>query len=143
MYNTWHIYGYGVCVDELEFSLEKLKSLISQAPKFEKELRKYFKKQKIHNPTKEDYLEYDDSSSGIAYILQRIINEAENIKLSIADDINDSWFLLLCPSLPWYNISKEESNLTEETAEFIINKYVSKLSGTTLKCNYCSVENGG
>lgn len=137
----WHVNGYGVCVDKLEFSLEKLKKLILQAPNFEKELEEYFKGREIINPTMENYFEYDeDNGSGIAYILQRTINEAENIELCIAEDHNEGWYLMLCPSYPWHNWSSEVRNLTEDALEMIIMKYISILSKQELIFGYYSVE---
>ena len=40
-YSTWSTNGYGVCVENLDFTLERLEELISRAPEFESELKKY------------------------------------------------------------------------------------------------------
>lgn len=146
MYNTWCVNGYGVRVDDLEFELKDVKKLISMAPKFKNEINRHFKDQGIKNPTLDDYLDYDEDYHGeIAYILKKTISEAENIEFSYAENSNNEWFLLLCPSYPWYEMSSEESNLTEEKVKSIIKKYVSVLTDKDLEndIGYQSVENGG
>ena len=36
-YQTWHEYGYGICVDDIETTANKVFELIHLAPNFEKE----------------------------------------------------------------------------------------------------------
>ena len=143
-YSTWSTNGYGVCVENLDFTLERLEELISRAPEFESELKKYFNDEEIATPSIYDYLEYDDDySGGIAYILKRVIQEAENIELCYADDFNCNWYLLLEASYPWYNTSQEEQNLTEKTIKEIIKKYISILTDKEVEFDYQCVQNGG
>lgn len=144
MYNTWCVNGYGVRVDNLDITLEKVRELISKAPEFENEIKTYFKELGITKPTLEDYIECDeDYQGGIAYIFKRTISEAENVEFSYAENSNNEWYLLLCPSYPWYKITAEESNLTEEKVKEIIKKYISILSDKELDIDYQSAENGG
>jgi len=143
-YSTWNTNGYGVCVDKLEFTLERLEKLISRAPEFEGELKTYFAEVGITKPSIDDYLDYDeDYHGGIAFILKRVIKEAENIELCYADNFNCDWYLLLEPSYPWYRPSSEEKCLTEKTAKEIIRKYVAILSDQELDFDYQCVQNGG
>ncbi len=143
-YETWVAVGYGTQVDHLKFSLKNLKNLISRSPEFEKELNEYFKESGITNPGLDDYLDYDnDYHGGVAYILKRTIDEAENIEMSYADDANGDWYLFYAPSYPWYTRSQEESCLTEKTVKEIIKKYVSILSKQTVYIGYQTIENGG
>lgn len=98
----------------------------------------------IIKPTIDDYLEYDDDySGGIAFILKRVIKEAENIELCYADDFNCDWYLLLEASYPWYHVSSEEKNLTEKTIKEIIKKYIAILSDKEVEFDYQCVQNGG
>lgn len=146
MYCTWCVNGYGIRVDDLEVTLEQVEELIAMAPKLENEIKTYFKEQEIENPTLDDYLDYDEKChGGIAYILKRTITEAENVEFSYAENCNNEWYLLLCPSYPWYEISEEESNLTEERTKEIIKKYMAILTDKDLEwdIDYQSVENGG
>lgn len=143
-YTTWCVNGYGVRVDDLKVTLKKVEKLIAKAPEFEDEIREYFKEEGITKPTLDDYLDYDeDYQGGIAYILKRTISEAENIEFSYAENCNNEWYLLLCPSYPWYKTSGEESRLTEKTVKEIMKKYISILSNQVLDIDYQSVENGG
>lgn len=143
-YVTWSVNGYGTCVEQLRPSLKKVKKLISRAPEFEKELEKYFEDNDITVPTINDYLECDqDNNAGIAYILKRVMGEAENIEFTCAEDYDCNWYLLLCPSYPWYNNTEEEKSLTEKTTREMMKKYISILSDTELEFDYQSVENGG
>jgi len=32
-YSTWHTYGYGICIDDIETTVEKIEELLSKAPK--------------------------------------------------------------------------------------------------------------
>ena len=143
-YSTWCTNGYGACVDTLDFTLENLENLISRAPEFESELKTYFAESGIVNPDIDDYLDYDeDYHSGIAFILQRVIKEAENIELCYVNNFDSDWYLLLEPSYPWYKISDEEKRLTEKTVKEIMKKYIAILSAQELDFDYQSVENGG
>lgn len=143
-YSTWSTNGYGVCVQNLDFTLDRLEKLISRAPEFESEIKKYFNDEGIVKPTIDDYLEYDDDySGGIAFILKRVIKEAENIELCYADDFNCDWYLLLEASYPWYHVSSEEKNLTEKTIKEIMKKYIAILSDKEVEFDYQCVQNGG
>lgn len=143
-YSIWNTNGYGVCVENLDFTIESLEKLISRAPEFEDEIKAYFKESGITKPTLDDYLDYDEEyQGGIAYILKRTISEAENIEFSYAENCNNEWYLLFCPSYPWYMISKEESRLTEKTVKEIIKKYITILSDKEVEFDYQCVVNGG
>ena len=143
-YSTWSVNGFGACVSDLATNKEKIKKLISKAPEFEKELENRFNDMDISNPTLEDYLECDDDeNAGIAYILKRVIEEVENIKLCSAEDYDRNRYLLLCPSYPWDKHSDEETRLTEKTVKEIMKKYISVISKKKLRYEYQSVENGG
>lgn len=39
-YNSWHIYGYGLCVSDIEdLRTEKIQALLAKAPKYQKMFR--------------------------------------------------------------------------------------------------------
>lgn len=144
MTETWCTKGYGICVESLEFTLERLEKLISRAPEFQGEIQTYFTEEDISSPNVDDYLDYDeDYGGGIAFILQRVIQETENVELAYVDDYNGDWYLILCPAYPWNDLSAEEKCLTEKTVREIIKKYVAILSDTKPEFDYQSVENGG
>ena len=95
-YSTWSTNGYGICVENLDFTLDRLEKLVARAPEFQDELQTYFSEEGITKPSIDDYFDYDENyHGGIAFIRQRVINEAENIELSYVDDSNCNWYLIL------------------------------------------------
>ena len=57
---TWHTYGYGVCLAGLGFgSVSKIQTLLEHAPKIKEKIEKRFLEQGISEPTADDYLDYD------------------------------------------------------------------------------------
>ena len=101
-YHTYSVDGFGFSVDEINTNILRLRRLLNCAPNFNKEMDKYLQECEITKPELDDYLEYDqDYMSGLAFILQEVIEEAEDISLVIADDFDGEWFVMLCPSYPW------------------------------------------
>ena len=42
-YNSWHIYGYGLCVSDIEgLSTEKIQALLAKAPEYQKDVQGCF-----------------------------------------------------------------------------------------------------
>ena len=93
----------------------------------------------------DDYLEYDeDWNSGVAYLLQKVIEEVENVRLDIAEDFDSYYYLMICPSYAWTTLTKEEKELnTEEKVNDLFRKYVGILTDNEITIEYQSVENGG
>ena len=143
-YHTYSVDGYGICTSAIETTLDKVKELLTYAPKFEKEIEEYFKEWDIDDPTLDDYLEYDqDYFSDIAEILRGVIKEAEDVELTYADDFDGIGYLLLCPWYPWSHVTEREKNLTIEEVDNIFRKYVNILTNKPITIEYQSVENGG
>lgn len=144
-YSTWSVEGFGICTSEIKTTKEKLINLINMSPKLNGEINKWLMDNDNYNPTLEDYLEFDDDyCSGIAYLMQRVIKDVENINMDIADSFDGDWYLLITPWYPWSTgITPEENNLTRKSAEYIFNKYVSILTDQKIDIDYQSVENGG
>lgn len=144
-YHTWTVEGYGISVSGIETTKEKVEKLLQLAPKFYDVVRTWFKESGIENPELEDYLEYDeDWQSGIGYLLQQVIWEAENQRLDIAEDFDSEWYLMIRPSYTWTTLTKEEKELdTEEKADELFRKYVGILTDDEIIIDYQSVENGG
>ena len=143
-YHTWTVDVYGICTSEIETTVEKIEELLKYAPNFAQEINDHFKKWGIEEPDLDDYLEYDsDYYSGIAYIMQGVIKEAEDIQLDVAENFDCDWFLLLCPCYPWTPLTEKEKNLTDDILDDIFRKYVSILTDKEITIEYQSVENGG
>ena len=146
-YHTWHIYGYGIKVSDIEIgTVDRLKELLKLAPAYEKKVKEWLWVNDIREPAIEDILEYDrDFMLGLDTILKEVIQEAEGIEFTACNDFDDERYLVYEPDYPWYltNRSGEEKELTEEKIKEMIEKYVSILTDEDVKVDYQSVENGG
>ena len=87
-YTSWHTYGYGVCLTEMECgSMKRMKNLLKLAPEYHKSVQNWLKDQGIAKPDVDDILEFDQEYRlGLATILQNVILEAENIRFTACDD---------------------------------------------------------
>ena len=141
---SWHTYGYGIRTSGIDkISVECVEALVSEAPKFEKNLREYFEEQEISSPEVIDYLEYDQEYRlGIASLLKEVIEEAEEIRFTACDDLQGDKYLLYEPSYPW-NLPEKERGLTEEKIKKVLMKYVKILTDADIEYDYYSPENGG
>jgi hypothetical protein len=141
---TWHTYGYGVCLAGLCFrSVSKIQTLLEHAPKVKEEIEKCFLEQGITEPTADDYLDYDqDYCLGMGAILKDVIAEAEGIELVACDDLNGHIYLLYPPMYPW---SMEEADrlMTEKRIESVIRKYLGIVAESDFEVDYQSAENCG
>lgn len=143
-YHTYTVDGFGFSTDNINTDVARIKKLLTCAPKFKKQVDDYFEDCEIAEPELDDYLEYDqDCMSGIAYIIQQVIEEAEDINLDIAEDFDGEWYVLLCPSYPWVKISKKQKSLTVKKIAAVFQKYIDILTDCYVKMGYQSVENGG
>lgn len=143
-YHRWTVNGYGIRTNDIETTKEKVENLLKLAPKFNEDIQNYFKATEIDEPNLDDYLEYDkDYYSGVAYLLQNVIEEVKNIRLDIADDFDCYYYLLLCPSYNWVERTEEEKNLDAiEKVDELFKKYIAILTEKEIDVNYRSVENG-
>jgi hypothetical protein len=142
-YSTWITYGYGICVDDIDTTVNAIETLLEKAPKFRDEIHSYFKDCDIETPTLDDYLDYDqDFYGGLATILQKVISEVDEIELVYADDYNGVKFLLFTRLYPW-EMSEREKNFTQDDLTNLFTKYVSILTNQTIDIDYYDVENGG
>lgn len=145
-YSTWHTYGYGICVDNIETTAKKLLKLASMKEDVLKDVREYLDEiypngYKDEDLTLDDFeeLEGDYCERGVTYVLYQVINE---ITVEFADDYNGTPYILYIPSYPWY-MEENEKNLTEEDVENIFRKYVGILTDKPVIIDYYDVENGG
>lgn len=143
-YETWHTYGYGVCVSDIAgVSVERLQALLALAPVFNTKLKEWLKECEITKPVFEDYLDFDqDYRLGLATILKEVILEAENVDLDACDDFDGKDYLLYGVRYPW-SYSTHRILMTEEAVEELFRKYVSVLTDKAIEIDYQSVENGG
>lgn len=76
-YNSWHIYGYGLCVSDIEgLSTEKIQALLAKAPEYQKDVQGWLEEHDVSEPTVDDYLEFDqDYCLELASILKEVCGE--------------------------------------------------------------------
>lgn len=141
---TWHTYGYGVCLAGLGFrSVTKIQTLLKHAPKVKEEIENRFLAQGVTEPTADDYLDYDqDYCLGMGAILKDVIAEAEGIELVACDDCNGHIYLLYSPMYPW-SMEDADRTMTKEKIKSIIGKYLSIVTESDFEVDYQSVENFG
>lgn len=143
-YSSWHTYGYGICTTDIpQPPISRIQNLLNKAPKFKGILNEYFAKAGIQTPDYEDYEGSDeDYGLGLTTILKKVILEAEGINFTACDDCNSNQYLIYEPSYPW-NLPEGEKDLTEESIQKILQKYVKILTDEDIQVDYQSAENGG
>ena len=143
-FHTWHTYGYGVETTNISCdSVDRIKLLLSVAPEFQKQVDKQFEELGIKEPTVEDYIEFDqDYHLGLAYILQQVILEAEDLEFTACNDFDGRIYLLYELSYPWDMPDKDKS-LKERDIAGIFVKYLTYLTSENISVDYHSPENGG
>lgn len=145
-YETWHIYGYGVCTSEIkeeELTVERFENLLSLAPEFRKKILQYFEECEINEPEVNDYLEFDqDYHHEIAYLLKEVIEECVGIELCTCDSCDGSIYLLYPPLYPW-QMNEIDYKVTKPFLNEIFNKYIGMICDTIPDIDVQSCENGG
>lgn len=152
-YQSWHNYGYGICVDDIETTEDKVFELIHLAPKFEDKFYKWIETYREDGDpeciaeiiTMDQIYEYDDDyfcEYGLAPIISAVVKECEGIELLPCSDYNCTSYLIFGTTYPWCMTDKEK-NLKEEDVLCLFAKYISILTDKPITVDYQSVENGG
>ena len=143
-FHTYHVYGYGICVDGIIIkSVEALRELINLAPTYASEVNAWLESNEITEPTINDLLEYDeDECCKIASILKAVIYETEGVWFSTCNNFDGNYYLLYEPSYPWEMLETDKTMTRERVCE-ILQKYVSIIADNCPQADYCGVENGG
>lgn len=143
-YNSWHTYGYGICVSDLgDPPVERIQDLLAMAPAFQREVQEWLDERGITDPDPDDYMEFDqDFMLGFATILKKVILEAENVELEACDSSEGKDYLLFVPDYPWHQKKRKRLETEDEVAE-LFRKYISVLTDEPIDIDYQSVENGG
>ena len=143
-YSTWHNYGYGICVDDINTqNVERLRALLELAPEFKAKIEDWLSELDIKEPSWDDYMEFDqDYCLGLATILKEVIVEAEGIDLTACDNYDSKAYLLYQPMYPW-DMSESDRGLTKEKAAELFRRYASILTDTPIEVDDQAVENGG
>ena len=147
-YQTWTVYGYGVCISDIKTTVERLLNLASMDADVLQDVREYLDEiypngYKDEDLTLDDFEEFegDYCERGVAYILCRVININE-ITVEFADDFDGTPYVLYTSSYPWF-IRENEKSLTEKDVENIFKKYIRVLTDDPVDICYYDVSNGG
>lgn len=145
-YRTWHTYGIGFCVDDIETTPARLLELAALDYETLLIVEDYLVERfedgyKIEELTMEDFcdLEGDFCERDVSYVLSRVIKE---IPVVYVDDYEGTPYILYCPTYPW-NLTENEIGLTREKLESIFEKYIGVLTDDTVSIDWQEVENGG
>ena len=147
-YQTWIDYGYGVNASAIpDSSVEQLRALLNHAPQFRAQIEEWFTQMEIAEPTYENYMEYFEHDTlglpaGLAFILSKVILEAEGIELLACSNFEGDQYLIYLPSYPW-TLAEADKTLTQERIDEILTRYISILTDEPIEIDYQSVENGG
>ena len=145
-YHSWTTDGYGICVDDINTTPERLLKLAAMKTETLDDVRDYLNgyfdgEYNNEDLTIDDFddLEGDYCERGVAYVLFHVIDE---IDIVYADDYDGVPHILYCPKYPW-STPENEKNLTREDVKNIFKKYISILTDEPVIIDYYSVENGG
>ena len=152
-YHTWHNYGYGICIDDIETTANKVFELVHLAPNFEKKFYQWVETYREDGDpesiaeliTMDEIYEYEDNcyyECGLGPIISAVIKELEDVELLCCADYNCSHYLIFSVTYPWH-MTEKEKNMTEEDIRCLFVKYIKMLTDETITVNYQSVEDGG
>ena len=143
---SFHIYGHGICTDDIKTSIDKIKTLIAMAPNAQDMLKDAYADAEEDEITDvEEWAEFmgqgwsDHEEAGLATILAIVINELEGIHLLATTDSQCVGYLVMREKLPWHQTYREK-NLTEESLNNIFHKYVSVLTDKPITIEYKDIE---
>ena len=141
---TWVNYGYGVSLKGLEFnSVERLEKMLSYAPKFRKEIHEWFACCEIENPTLDDYFDFDqDYYNGMAFLLKKVIEEAEHIDMTDCNDLNGNKYVIFQPLYPW-EMRWRHRRVSKRKINKFIRKYLSMVTDSEFDVCFEEAENCG
>lgn len=145
-YKTWIDYGYGVCVDDIKTTPERLLKLAAMKPDVNKIVKDYLDEiyedgYEIEDLTMDDFndLEGVHYEYGVDFVLYNVI---DGIPITYSTDYNGTGYILYTPTYPWW-LKKDERNLAEEDVANVFRKYIQVLTDDPVKIDYYEVENGG
>lgn len=143
-FQTWHNYGYGICVDGIKVhSVDRLENLLALAPKFKAKIDEWLQEMGIQEPTWDNYMEYDDVYGlGLATLINEAIEEVEGISMTACADFEGTTYLMYQAKYPW-ELTDTECGLTKEHMTGIFERYVGILTDEEILIGEQSAANGG
>lgn len=140
-------YGHGICTDNIHTTIDKIKTLLTMAPRAYDLCCDAFKDAEDDGiDTVDEFADYigqgwsHHEEAGLATILAVVINECEDIMLLATTDSCANAFLIMPEKLPWKLTDKQKA-LTEESLNDIFRKYINVLTDEPIIIEYQSIEN--
>ena len=144
-YHTWITYGYGVKVDEIKTTPERLLKLAAVKPELLEKVTEFLNESleeyEVEKLTLEDFEDFDtvNDSSGTGIILYEAIDE---FTVEYVDDYDGQTYVVFAQAYPW-QMSEQEKALTENNVKEVFEKYIKILTDEPVRVDYWSIENGG
>lgn len=153
IYQIWHEYGYGICVDDIKTTADKVFDLVHRAPNFTKKFYEWIERFREESDPESiaeiitmdminEYESGDCCAYGLGTIIASVIKECEGISLLCCSDFDCYHYLIFSTTYPWY-MTEKEKNMTEEDVRCLFAKYVNVLTDEPISVEYQSVANGG
>lgn len=144
MYNTWHEYGFGFCVDDIKTTPDKVLLLASLDKDILEEVEQCLENSGLACDIACDIDIFDElqdcgDAVGLSYILANMIKEFDVL---CASDFDGRRYILYAPSYPWER-DERDIDLTPQKISDIFNRYIRILTDDPIIIDYRSVENGG
>lgn len=140
-YSVWSVDGYGICVDKIHTTEEKIKELVEFASKTKKHFEESFGNSFSLSEVNE-YEGRESSEYGFAALLADVMTECEDIFFTACCNFDNNGYVLFEPRYPWA-MGEKENTLTSEKLDKIFKKYIAVLTDEDIIINFYSVENGG
>lgn len=152
-YETWHDYGVGFKVENVETTLSRILDLVACAPDFQQQFESEIGDTVANLKTNTEMTVKDinkmmlelDTKASYGVIFAAVVSELEDIRLECVDDINGNHYVIFPQRLPWCYYFKER-NMSEEKIQEIFTKYLQYLTRQPLEeigYGYQQIENGG
>ena len=144
-YHTWITYGYGVKVDEIKTTPERLLKLAAEKPELLEKLTEFLNESleeyEVEKLTLEDFEDFDtvNYSSGTGIVLYEAIDE---FTVEYVDDYDGRTYVVFAQAYPW-RMSEQEKALTENNVREVFEKYIKILTDEPVKVDYWIIENRG
>ena len=143
---SWHVYGYGIRVDDIDTTPQKLMELAKKYPDVYNIVQEYLNKRNISeaevsklNVSIFDDLENEYGAHGVSWFLYETLDGG--ITFTYVTNYDGEEFIIMEPCLPWH-YSTIEISLTEDDVKKVFMNCISVLTDQEIEITYKSIENG-
>lgn len=147
-FTTWHTYGYGICVDNIKTTTNKIIDFICLAHGYKQEFENDIDmniEDLRDTPTDEFIYEYSQDVHRLAGHIAGVVEELYGVKLTPCQKYAGGDYVVFEPKYTW-DMTKEEKKLTEGDLKQLFKDCIKHLTDQTLdelEYDYHSIEDGG